>query len=535
MQINHNNKNLLLHSGRIYTQDPEFPFFQAMAIANGRIQWLGNNDDLYAIPSDRYEIIDLQGRTVLPGFCDAHMHFGYWAATMDQIDLDGCKSYREVLNKLKKAARNLKRGEWLTGSGWQHDQWKEDVWPHRDDLDKIVPDNPAALASRDEHSMWLNSTALKKLKLNDNTPDLEGGEISRDRHGRLTGILKEKATELAYRNIPHPKGQKAYKLLERAQQKCHELGITSLGSFDSTEGFHVLQEYHKKHGFKLRIGYYLPSRFLDEAIVLGLSDGLGDDNLKIAGVKFFADGALGSQTALMFKPYQGSDNCGIAQMTAEELSEGVKRAHKAGLYAAIHAIGDKANFNAYQAIKNALGKRTKNHRHRIEHCQILRKAEITKFAEIGLIGSVQPCHIIPDISIVHKYWGRRGRYAYPFKSMHTAGVPLAFGSDAPIEAPGPIWNIYCAVTRQPQDSEKAFYPVEKIGVEEAVRAHTFNGAYSLGWEKQIGSISIGKYADIVIMSGDIHIVSPEDIPKVRVIATIFNGEFVYGRENFAQW
>lgn len=535
MQINHNSKNLLLHSGRIYTQDPEYPFFQAMAIADGRIQWLGNNDDLYAIPSDRYEIIDLAGQTVLPGFCDAHMHFGYWAATLDQINVHGCKSYRQVLNKLKQAAQNLKRGEWLTGTGWQHDQWKEGVWPHRDDLDKIAPANPAAISSHDEHCMWLNSAALKKIKIDENTADPEGGEISRDKNGRLTGILKEKATGMAYRSIPHPKGKKAHDLLERAQRKCHQLGITALSSFDSVEGFHALQEYHRKTGFKLRIAYYLPSRFLDEAVTLGLVSGLGDDRLKIMGVKFFADGALGSQTALMFKPYDGSDNCGIAQMTVEELSEGVRRADRAGLYAAIHAIGDRANYNAYSAIKNAVGRGRKNHRHRIEHCQVLRRAEIAKFAEIGVIGSVQPCHILQDIDLIHKYWGKRGRYAYAFKSMQNAGITLAFGSDAPIEQPGPLWNIYCAVTRSRPADGQPFYPAEKIGVEEAVRAHTANGAYALGWEKQFGSITVGKYADIVIINRDIHIVSPDDIPKVEVTATIFNGEFVYGREKFTEW
>jgi len=234
-------------------------------------------------------------------------------------------------------------------------------------------------------------------------------------------------------------------------------------------------------------------------------------------------------------PYQGSSNYGIAQMTAGELAGEVKRCAKAGFNAAIHAIGDKANYNALEAIGNAPGKSRSNYRHRIEHCQILRKSDIAKFVEYGLIGSVQPCHIFQDIELIHKYWGKRGRYAYAFKSLQKAGCPLSFGSDAPIEKPGPIWNIFCAVTRQPVNHSHSFYPIEKISVSDAIKAHTYNGVYALGWERQIGSITIGKYADIVIMNKDIHIVSPEDIPRVKVSATIFDGEFVYGRENFAKW
>jgi len=530
------NKNLLLHSGRIYTQNPRSPFYQALIIANGRIAWLGNNDDLYAVPSDQYEIIDLEGKTVLPAFCDAHMHFAFWAFSMIRLDLDGCSSYRAVLHKVRTHAKILERGEWLIARGWQPLQWRENIIPHKKDLDKILPDIPAVLFSKDEHQAWVNSKLLQLAGIEKSTPDLRGGEIVRDESGEPTGILKANAVNPIYKIMPIPNKPKAMAAIENAQKIAHSLGITAAASFDSINGFSTLQEYRQRRNLKLRISQYIPVAELDELLKLGIRSGFGDDLLKIQGVKLFADGALGSQTALMYKPYRGSrSNFGIAQTDKATLNYLVKKSLRGNLNVAVHAIGDKANSNALEAIIDSTGKKAARFRNRIEHCQILRKKDIGLFKKAGIIASVQPCHLISDIDLMKKYWGERSRYAYVFKSLHKSGAHLAFGSDAPIEKPDPIWNIFCAVTRQRPGDKDTFYPQERLRVADAVRAHTWGGAYALGAESKFGSITIGNYADIVILDRDLHVICPEDIPGIKVVATIFEGEFVYGKDSFDFW
>jgi predicted amidohydrolase YtcJ len=529
-------KNTLLHSGRIYTQNPSAPFYQAMVIADGKIAWLGNNSDLYAIPSDKYDILDLSGKTVLPSFCDAHMHFAFWAFSLIRLDLDGCGSYQEVLRRIKAYAKSLKRGEWLVGKGWQPIQWEKQVEPHKKDLDKIFPNNPVALLSKDEHAVWVNSKTLMLAGIYNSSADPVGGKIARDAGGEPTGILLANAAELVYKIMPPPGGSKGQKAIASAQIQAHSLGITSVGSFDSIEGFAAVQKYNQEHGLKLRVSQYIRAQQLDELLSLGIRTGFGDDRLRIIGAKLYADGALGSQSALMYKPYEGSKtDCGIAQTDKDELRALIKKCIKGGLNVAVHAIGDKANSNALEAIIESSPKRARGFRHRIEHCQLLRKKDVPLFAEHGIIASVQPCHILSDIDLIEKYWGKRGRYAYAFNSLRKSGAALAFGSDAPIEKPDPIWNIYCAVTRREPGALKPFYPVESIPVAAAIRAHTWGGAYALGAEDKFGSITIGNYADIVILDKDLHIVDPMDIAAVKIVATLFEGEFVYGKDSFDSW
>ncbi len=529
-------KNYLFHNARIYTQDKSHPFYQAMAVMNGRIVWLGMEDDLYHLPSEKFEIIDLLGKTVLPSFCDAHMHFVFWALSLARVDLRGCKTYQEALNRLEKRAKELKKNEWLVGQGWHKDSWKKSVWPHKKDLDKIAPHNPAAVFSYDEHSLWANSLALKKAGIDSKTENPQGGEIVRDDSGEATGILKETAMGLVHDIVPGKSEKTAMKLIAEAQQKLHTLGITSLGGFDSIDGFGLMQKYHLERGLKVRIGQNIQARHLEHVAELNLRTGLGDDRLWINGIKFFADGALGSQTAWMHKPYNGSKrNTGIQVFREDELLQKYRQCVRSGLNIVTHAIGDKANTVVLENIIRATGRRKKSFRHRIEHCQLLRKSDIPRFAKNSIIASVQPCQIIPDIPLIPKYWGQRGRYAYAFRSLLESGAMLAFGSDAPILPPDPLWNIYCAVNRRKNSRSKAFYSSESLNVEQAVYAHTFGGAYAMGAEDRFGSITIGKYADIVILEKDIHTIDPGSIPGIKIVATLMEGEFLYGRENFEEW
>lgn len=529
-------EKLLFHSGRIYTQDVRLPYCQAVIIADGRIKWLGQNSDLYAIPSDEYRIIDLEGKTVLPGFWDSHLHFVFWAWSMAMLDVEKCKSYSEVLKLIRGEAGKLKKTDWLVGHGWQSDNWTDAVRPDKKDLDSILPRNPVVIFSRDEHSAWVNSLTLKKMNIGRDTPDPEGGEIVRDVNGEPTGVLREKAAFTVYSKIPLPRLGQSLKAVSNAQKNAHQLGITSVCSFDGADGFGVLQNYHKKHGLTVRVHHYVRSEHLDSLLDLHIKNSYGDPFLKICGVKFFADGALGSKTALMFAPYSNSDkNRGIAQMEYEQLEAEIKRAVKGGLSVAVHAIGDKANYNALKSIASAMGRRKHGYRHRVEHCQLLRKQDIELFARNNIIASVQPCHLVSDLDLVEKYWGSRARYSYPYSSLLKSGAVLAFGSDGPIDRIDPLWNIYCAVTRKRPADDRSLYPVEVLTVAEAIRATTIDSAYAVGREDVLGSVSVGKYADIVILEEDPYQIEPERIPAVKVVATLAEGEFVYGDENFEIW
>jgi len=266
-------KNILLHSGRIYTQNPTTPFYQAMVIADGKIAWLGNDNDLYAIPTNKYDILDLQGKTVLPSFCDAHMHFTFWAFSLIRLDLDGCRSYREVLRKIKDYAKTLKRGEWLVGRGWQPIQWKKQIQPHKKDLDKIIPNNPVALLSKDEHAVWVNSKTLKLAGIDKNSADPAGGKIDKDAKGEPTGILLANAAEIVYRILPPPGGSKARKAIAAAQTKAHSLGITAVGSFDSIDGFAAVQKYNQEHGLKLRVSWMKYCAWESEPVLVMIISG----------------------------------------------------------------------------------------------------------------------------------------------------------------------------------------------------------------------------------------------------------------------
>jgi len=529
-------RNILFHSGHIYTQDPGQPYCQAMVIANGRVQWLGNNDDLFAVPADSYAIADLGGRMVLPGFCDAHMHYVFWAQSRSCVNLDGCRSYREVLNKIGTYAAKLAKGEWLVGQGWQKDQWSRPIWPNRSDLDRVTGNRPAAIFSRDEHLLWVNSVALERGRITADTADPAGGEIARDSSGQPTGILKEKAASLIWRIVPNPSERRTLNALAQAEEECHALGITALSSFDTLDNFSLLQTYHQRRGCRLRIAYYVPAENSADLLRLKLKSGFGDERLWIQGVKIFADGALGSQTAYMFKPYKNHKSYrGISRMPAREMTELIGRCCRGSLNVAVHAIGDRANYQVIRALLKAVGKRAGRFRHRIEHCQVLRKEDLRAFGRYGIIASVQPCHLLSDLDLVAKYWGRRGRYAYAFRSILDGGGKLAFGSDAPIEPPAPLYNIYAAVSRKRLGDGRIFYPAEKVSVAAAIHAHTWGGAWAQEAEPRWGSIKVGNYADIVILENDLHKIRADEIPNVKIVATLFEGEIVYGKRLQDDW
>ena len=530
---------LVLYNGRIYTMDRGNPRAQAVAIAGSRIVAVGGDDQIKSLLAPGGEAVDLGGRTVVPGFTDCHIHFVEYALRLTRIDLSGITSRAEVIRLVGERARMARPGEWLLGGGWDRNLWEDTSFPTKEELDSVAPHNPVALDSKDGHSLWVNSLALTRAGITAETPDPPGGEIERrPGTGEPTGILKETAKRLITKVIERPGLEAIRSALKAAIVKAQRAGLTGIHDCEGELAFTAFQELLKQGELGLRVLMHIPATSLDHAIGLGLRTGFGNEWLRIGGVKIFADGALGSRTAAMLAPYKDEPhNLGIVVTPKEELRELVRKASRAGLSVAIHAIGDRANRDVLDVLEESrrcgegMGLR-----HRIEHVQLLHLADIPRLAKLGVIASMQPIHATSDMDMVERHWGEeRARGAYAWRSLLDAGTVLAFGSDCPVETLDPLVSIHAAVTRRRADGTpgpEGWHPEQRISVEEAVWAYTLSAAYASGEEREKGSIAPGKLADLVVLSQDIFAIPPMGILETEVEATILNGQFVYRRKEF---
>jgi len=477
--------------------------------------------------------VDLRGATLLPGFVDCHTHIGSFGLRLSLVDLDGVTSLEEACEMVRRAAQALPRGRWVRGGGFNKNLWPGRCFPTRSDLDRVAPDNPVALSSKDGHTLWLNSEGLRLAGVNRDTADPPGGEIERNASGEPTGILKETATELGYKVVDQPSPEEYAGCLERAAAEAAARGLVGVHDMEGRESFKALQALRAAGRLGLRVWIYLPEEFLGHLEAVGLQCGFGDPYLRVAGVKAFLDGALGSQTADMLAPYEGSGGRGLATMTAEAFSALVGRAAAARLPVAVHAIGDRANRKAIDAFEEHLEvSRAGGLRHRIEHVQLLDPADVPRLGRLGLVASMQPTHAPSDRDMAEAYWGARCATGYAWRSVAAGGAVLAFGSDVPVENLDPLRGIYAAVTRRnPADPDRApWYPEEAVSPLEAVRAYTAGAAWAVGAERERGTLEPGKAADLVVLADDI--LSPGGDPGVilrtRVEATVVGGRLVHG-------
>lgn len=473
------------------------------------------------------DAVDLRGLHVLPGLTDCHTHFVGWCLMRSRPRFEKAASIQECR---RIAAASLKRsppGEWLVGTGWDRNIWDDPRIPGRRDLDQVSKNNPVALWSKDWHALWLNSAALRRLGVNRSTPEVEGGSIERDGRGEPTGILREEAANRYYLKIPYPADPGLKGAVRAGRDEFWRLGLTGFHSMEGPAEYRVLQRLDEEFKLGLRGTLYFRRQHLDRLCQLGIRSGFGSRRLRIGGIKLFADGALGSQTAWMLEPYEKSRSRGMAVVSATGLQVLVDRASENGLACAVHAIGDAANRMALDALERAR-KIDANLRHRIEHCQLVRPEDVRRFRKLGIIASVQPSHCPSDLDIIERHWGARGRHAYPFGSLARAGTALAFGSDAPIEEPDPWKAIQAAVTRQRMPPDRPpFHPEQSLSVEQAVRAYTTGAAYASGDEGWKGTLEPGMAADFVCLSDDVFKMKPEEIHKVRVVRTVVGGRTVY--------
>ncbi len=530
---------LLLVNGKIWTVDPAHPEVEAVAISGNRIAAVGSSEEISRFRQPGIPVIDLGGRRVLPGFNDAHVHFYSGGVNLTGPQLRYAKSQEDFRNTLSVFARSQPTGRWITGGNWDHENWTPAQLPTRELIDDVTRNHPVFINRLDGHMSLANSLALKLAGVDQNTKDVSGGVIVRDRNGNPTGILKDAAQELVEKVIPSPSEQQIIGAVRAAQSYANAQGVTSVQDMSASPAiFHAYQTMLHSGQLRVRISGHQPLSNWKRLADIGVTADFGNEYLHIGGLKGFSDGSLGSTTALFFQPYLDSPN--TSGIPSAELSNprqmfsNIENADAAGLQIAVHAIGDKANntiLGFYSRVVQEHGKRDR--RLRIEHAQHLLSADIPRFGQLGVIASMQPYHAIDDGRWAEKRIGpERAKTTYAFRTLLDTGAILAFGSDWDVAPMSALMGIYGAVTRRTLDGKHpdGWVPEQKITVAEAVRAYTMGSAYASFEEKLKGSIEPGKLADLVVLTDDIFAIDPAKIGDTKVYLTIFDGKVIMGPE-----
>lgn len=528
--------NIVLYNGNIHTMDPSHPRATALAIAGNRIAAVGDDAEMRALLGRDGQAVNLEGRTAVPAFTDSHLHFMSWGLSLRQIDLAGVPALEEALGRVAARAEATPAGQWLTGRGWDHSLWRGGGFPTRHDLDGVAPHHPVWLRRKCGHAGWANSRALALAGVTAATPDPPGGAIEHDAGGEPTGILKDTAMDLVSSLIQEPTLDEAAEAIQAATAAAHRHGLVNVHTMEGPAAFRAFQHLHAGGELQMRVLIQIPEENLEAAVRLGLRSGLGDERLRIGGVKIFADGALGARTAAMLAPYEGyPGDRGIVIADGGALTAMVRQASRAGLAAFVHAIGDRANRDVLDAVEASRRAGEGLHlRHRIEHVQILHPDDVPRLARLGVVASMQPLHATQDMLLADALWGDRCAGAYAWRSVLDSGAVLAFGSDAPVEDLSVIAGIHAAVTRRRPDGSpgpEGWIPQERLSAEEALRAYTVGAAYAGGEEAIKGSLSPGKLADVAVLSRDILAIPPDEILETEVVATLLDGRFVYCQED----
>jgi predicted amidohydrolase YtcJ len=513
--------NLLLSGCRVFDWDKMIPEPTSLLVTGPRIEEIGPS----SIPAGT-RVIDLEGRWIVPGFIDAHVHLMDYADRLAEIDLDGASSLEEALERVRRhmSIAAPPPGTWVNGGGWRANDWAEA--PSRQALDAVAPENPVLLTSKDEHAAWANSLAIKLAGIDESTVLPFGAVAERTTGGSLTGIFKESALPILKDAVPPTGPEEIDARIRQAFAALHSLGVTGLGDVSGLGTYDALERLKGRGQMTLRVFKFIPVQSLPEALARGMAMGQGDSLLRVGGVKTFLDGSLTSRTALLLDPYEGSrEYSGVEVLTKEDLRDQVRQCVENGFAAAIHAIGDRAIRNTLDVLEGFTEvSREKGLRHRIEHVQLLAPQDTGRLGSLGVIASVQPSHVLSDMHLADQHWGARARYAYAFRSLKASGAVLAFGSDAPVEIPDPLVGMWAAVTR----GEPSWYPEECLSVGESLEAYTKGAAFSCYWEKEVGSLRPGMLADIVALSGNPF--GMEGLRQARVDHTIVNGEVVFQRD-----
>lgn len=490
---------------------------EAVWIKDGRIEAVGPAAAIRRRAGRTAEPFDLKGGTLTPGFTDAHIHLMTWIRSMDEPWLSD--QTPEAIERAAAARLQSAPGEeWILLRGWIPREWGPERRV-RATIDRIAAGRPLVLYAVDGHSVWASSAALARAGIADDTPHPPGGIIERDRGGTATGVLVETADRPLRAVVVH--GESGAETLARALARARGLGITSAHDFDRAATWRAAQELDEAGRLGFRLLLSIPVASLDAAIALGLRSGTGSETLRFGAVKLFADGTLGSATALLTSPYEGRSTSGIEVTSRDEMAAVCTRAYEAGLSVAIHAIGDRAVGNALDAIAAPL---SRGGRYvlppRVEHVQLARDEDFARFRSLGALASVQPIHQVTDRALAKKQWGKRTSRSYAWKRLLTSGARLLFGSDAPFNRAGPLRALSAALLRREgnEEPDRTFHPEERLRLAQALRAHLETPHVAAGWRTPLGRLAPGFGADLAVFDHDLTEVDVAKWGEVRARA-----------------
>jgi hypothetical protein len=527
--------DLVLLNGKVWTGNPQQPLAQAIAVRGERILAVGSVEQVRSLVDRHTQVIDLQGKLALPGFIDNHTHFMSGGFQLLTVSLRDAQTEKEFARRLGEKAASLPEGRWITGGEWDHENWPGAALPKKESVDPLTAKTPVFVTRLDGHMGLANSLALRLAGSTKDTKDPPGGAIVRDATtGEPTGVLKDAAMDLVWRVVPAPSEEEKDQALRAALKEAARVGVTSIQDITLWDDWNVYRRFRQRGELTVRIYARTPIASWERQRDERAKTGAGDEWLRFGGFKGFADGSLGSTTALFFEPYLDAPNTSGLwhedMLPPDRMKQRAAAADKAGLPVSIHGIGDRANkvlLDMFEAIGGENGPRDR--RFRIEHAQHLRAEDIPRFAKLGVIPSMQPYHAIDDGRWAEKRIGRqRCKTTYAFRSLLDAGAKLSFGSDWNVAPLDPLLGIDAAVTRRTLDgkSPNGWIPEQKITVEEAIRAYTINNAYAEFAEREKGTLEAGKLADIVVLSDDIMSLDPYKISTTTVVYTIVGGQIV---------
>lgn len=534
--------DLVLRNTTIYTVDRAHPRAQAVAVRDGRIIYVGSNVGVGALVGKGTRVLDLKGRFVYPGFVDAHAHFPGIGEREMTLNLEGTRTKAAFLARVDSAVRASAPGKWVVGRGWIETFWNPPVFPTRHDLDRVSPNNPVVLTRADGHAVIANSAALRLAKIAAGTPAPPGGAINLDGDGQPTGMLIDHAQGMVLRLVPPETEADLERALVLAEQRELSLGWTQVqdmhGTWAEVERMRRLYASGRLH-IRLLKAISGPGAGADRLIAQGPGAPEFNDRFQVRAIKLVIDGALGSRGALLLEPYSDDPgNAGLLTFDTLAAYSTMVRALRAGVQIETHAIGDRANrliLNLYERALKAVPRSERkipDPRWRVEHAQILSPSDLPRFRQLGVIASMQPSHAIGDLFFARSRLGdARLKGAYAWESLLRSGVPVAGGSDAPVERGEPMIEFYAAVARKSLDgqSQAWWHPEEAVTREQALRMFTWNPAFAAFEEDRHGSIAVGKAADFTVFDQDIMTVPERQLLATRAVYTIIGGQVVYER------
>ncbi len=528
--------SLVISGARVWTGDPEQPWAEAVASRGEKIIAVGSTDDIAPLIDEDTEVISVEGSMLVPGFIDTHVHFLSGSSGLASVQLRDAKTPEEFSQRVADFAKTVEPGEWILNGTWDHTNWGGEL-PRREWIDALTPDNPVWISRLDGHMGLANSLALKLAGIDADSPDIDGGTIVRGDSGVPTGLLKDNAMRPIFAAIPELSEAQLDRYLEAGMRYVASNGVTTLhdvfaDEFDSWASLATYRRAHEKGALITRIYSVSPLHDWQKLAEDVAANGRGDDWLRTGGVKAMMDGSLGSHTAAFFEPFTDAPgDRGFLVNSLEDIRTWITGADSAGLQVMVHAIGDKAIrdlLDIYYEVAEEHGDRDR--RFRIEHAQHIHPDDIQRFAVQKVIASMQPYHAIDDGRWAETVIGaERIKTTYAFHSLVESGAHLACGSDWFVAPAEPLEGIYAAVTRRTLDDANpdGWVPEQKITVEQALRAYTYEGAFAAFEEDKKGTIKVDMLADMVLLDRDITTIAPETIRDARVLVTIVGGQVVY--------